>query len=223
MLSNSTLNTMVKVKLNLGCGPIGIDSWINYDWGVLAVLSKFVFFRQLLIKIGVIENFYDMTWPKIHLVDIRKKFPLEDNSIDFIYCSHVLEHFERWQTIEILKECRRVLKVDGWMRIVIPDLDEMISEYIKNNKDSKASNVFFREVWGYYKDQLTGSVFDSLKKKFIRDHKWGYNKRSITVVLKEAGFQKIKEKKFRQGTVPDLKDLDIQLLQKMSLYIEAQK
>jgi len=72
-----------------------------------------------------------MHWPQFHLVDIRKKFPLEDNSINFIYCSHVLEHFKRWQLIEILKEGRRALKVDGWIRIVIPGLDEMISKYIK--------------------------------------------------------------------------------------------
>lgn len=212
-----------ETRLNLGSGWNGIDSWTNFDWGGLALLSKMKFLRRWLINRGWLEKTYDQSWPKIHLVDIRRKLPLKDRSVKYIYCSHVLEHFERWQAIEILKECRRVLKVGGWLRLVIPDLRKMVKKYSQNKGSPRAPDDFFREVWGFYKDRQPKNILDKLKRKFIRGHEWGYDKENLTVALTEAGFEKIRERKFRQGAVPDLESLDLEIHRWVSLYMEVQK
>src|SRR3990167_10543436 len=92
---------MKKVKLNLGSGPTGINGWINYDSGVLPMLSKVPAIRHLICSFGLLPKNYDVVWPEIQLVDIRNKFPLEDSSVDYIFCSQVLEHFDKYEADNI--------------------------------------------------------------------------------------------------------------------------
>ena len=196
------------IKLNLGCGPSGTDGWLNYDWGLLPILGKYPIIRRLIIKMGLLSKDYDVSWSKIKLVDIRKTLPLENNCVDFIYCSHVLEHFEKWETEKILNECKRVLSKNGVMRIVLPDLEKII----KNKKDA---DEFCREFWGFEKDKKWG-----ISGKFIRGHEWMYDKKSFEKVLINAGFENIKFLEWKKGECLDLERLDLEIHKKLSFYVE---
>lgn len=197
------------IKLNLGCGPSGIDSWLNFDWGVLPILSKLTWLRKFLVKVNVLPPNYDIFWSKIKLVDIKKRLPLDDNSVDYIYCSHVLEHFEKYETRSILNECYRVLKKNGIMRIVLPDLKQIVSNYGE-------ADGFNRIYFGYDKDKK--SIFNF----FIRGHQWMYDIKSICLLLKPI-FSRIEVKKFGFGGVPDLDKLDLKMHKNHSLYVEVIK
>ena len=74
------------IKINMGCGwrKFGED-WIHIDGGD-----------------------YD------HL-DYKDIFnlPYEDNTVDLIYASHVIEYFDTQEVKIVLKEWKRVLKKDG--------------------------------------------------------------------------------------------------------------
>ncbi len=48
----------------------------------------------------------------------KNKLPFEDNSINFIWCNHVLEHMRDAQNI--LNECWRVLKPGGIFEVKVP-------------------------------------------------------------------------------------------------------
>lgn len=50
---------------------------------------------------------------------------------DVIYHSQVLEHFTKDQAEFFIKECYRILKPKGIIRIVVPDLENIISEYTR--------------------------------------------------------------------------------------------
>ena len=90
------------VKINLGSGPVSAKGWKNYDWGLLPILGKYRL-TSIFIKIGILPKTYDWQWPKIELVDIREGLPDSDKSVDYIYCSHVLEHFEKNEALSILR------------------------------------------------------------------------------------------------------------------------
>lgn len=45
--------------------------------------------------------------------------PYKDNAFDFLYASHVLEHFDK--PITVLKEWLRVVKVGGYVYFAVPD------------------------------------------------------------------------------------------------------
>ena len=63
-------------------------------------------------------------------VNILKDLPFEDNSIDVIFSSCMLEHFTKEQGEQFIKECKRVLKINGIIRIVVPDLENVTREYL---------------------------------------------------------------------------------------------
>lgn len=93
------------ILINLGCGYVYHPEWINLD---------------LIKSPGVIYG------------DVRKRLPFPDGYADVIYHSHVLEHLSRAEGAAFLKECWRVLKPGGIIRIAAPDLEQIAREYLKN-------------------------------------------------------------------------------------------
>ena len=92
--------------LNLGCGSKLHPAWINVD---MYATNEFV----------IACNFLD-------------GIPFEDSYFDVVYHSHVLEHFSPEKGLQFVKECCRVLKPGGIIRMVLPDLERIICEYQKN-------------------------------------------------------------------------------------------
>lgn len=202
------------MKINLGSGPASAKGWINYDWGLLPFMGKYKL-TSLLVKLGFLDKAYDWKWPKITFVDLKGELPDDDHTVDYIYCSNVLEHFEKYETIKILEECKRVLKKGGMIRVVLPDLKKLIENY------TTADN-FNREYYGFDKDLYFGFL-GRLKSFFIRGHQWMYDKDSFKVILKGVGFSEIREQKFRIGKVPDLDKLDLEMHKRLCFYYECKK
>ena len=94
-----------KKRLNLGCGRRTHSEWINVD--LYAANS------------AVIQH------------DLRKPLPFDSASIDVAYHSHVLEHFARSEALAFIRECIRVLKPGGVLRVAVPDLESICSEYLR--------------------------------------------------------------------------------------------
>lgn len=92
--------------LNLGCGTRYLKEWTNVDF----------------IKTG----------PEVIACNLLKGIPFRDASFDVVYHSHVLEHLTRSAAIDFIKECYRVLVPGGIVRIAVPNLEEIIKEYLKN-------------------------------------------------------------------------------------------
>ncbi|NJM48554.1 MAG: methyltransferase domain-containing protein [Alkalinema sp. RU_4_3] len=90
--------------LNLGCGRRFNEGWTNIDF---TSSSKFVLAHNL-----------------------TQGIPNPDESFDVVYHSHVLEHFSQAQAQAFLKECFRVLKPGGVIRVVIPDLEQIAQNYL---------------------------------------------------------------------------------------------
>ena len=108
-------------KLNLGSGASCSDDWINMDNSLNARLAKHPWLRYLLFRIGILpKKYYEIPWfehiKSIIVRDARKKLPFADNSIDFIYSSHFIEHLSKAEAEKLLWECLRVLKRKGVRR-----------------------------------------------------------------------------------------------------------
>ena len=90
--------------LNLGCGDHYHHSWTNID------------------IVSTNEN--------VIACDLTKGIPFSDNSFDVVYHSHVLEHIPKIQAESFLKECYRVLRPEGILRVAIPDLEQIARIYL---------------------------------------------------------------------------------------------
>jgi hypothetical protein len=94
-------------KLNLGCGFVTPENWINVDYGFGARFMKNGLFRLANRSLRVFDTNWNET---IQIHNLESTFPWDDESIDIIYASHILEHFTKDSGTAFLKECCRVLK-----------------------------------------------------------------------------------------------------------------
>ena len=204
-------------KLNLGCGPNSAKGWINYDWGLLPFLGKYRL-SSIFVKLGILPRSYNCKWPKLELVDIRSVWPISDSSVDFVFCSQVLEHFNPDEGEKIIRQTYRVLKNDGKLRLSVPDFEKISMLYLDKGGIGEINEV----LWGYKKQDYNG-IIGKIKKLFIRGHMWFYDKESIKTLLENNGFTKVKFFKRTVGTVPDLKKMEVKEHEITSLYLETVK
>ena len=91
--------------LNIGCGYITHPDWINLDIAP--------------------------TNPIVKSFDLRRGLPEINASTDVCYSSHVLEHLSTIEAEFLVQECFRVLQSGGIFRLVVPDLEQIVREYLR--------------------------------------------------------------------------------------------
>lgn len=79
------------------------------------------------------------------------KIPLEDNSLDAIYSSHVMEHLPQNSVNCFFKDAKRMLRPGGIMRISVPDTDLAINAFLRDDKR------FFEEFYSERCDDISMS------------------------------------------------------------------
>ncbi len=169
------------MKLNLGCGSTVPDDWVNVDNGLGAKLAKIPLFPEISKKLKLLN----LDWHKnIYIHDLTKTFPWREQSVDAVYSSHTLEHMSRENGKAFLMECHRVLKDDGIIRIVVPDLRFYIDEYIAGNL--KAEN--FVEELGVLFKTSKNPIKNKLIPLMAYPHKCMYDHESLIRCLSEIGF-----------------------------------
>ncbi len=94
-----------RLRLNLGCGHVPIDGYINID-------------RRALHGVDIVAEVDDL--------------PFEQGEVDEIFSAHLLEHFPQEQLRrELLPYWIGLLKPGGVFGAVVPDADSMIKEYVR--------------------------------------------------------------------------------------------
>jgi predicted SAM-dependent methyltransferase len=58
-------------------------------------------------------------------VDITKPLQYEDNSIDFIFIEHCVEHTATPDAVRFFAECLRILNYEGTLRVAVPSADKI--------------------------------------------------------------------------------------------------
>jgi len=212
------------LKLNLGSGRRVIPGWINIDIHPLIPLSKIPGATWLLFKLGLIpEVAYKMKWPPEMLWhDVRKGLPFGDETVDYIYASHFFEHFRVDEAEKILVECRRVLKPEGILRIVLPDLEILARKYVEKDREfyrkikpGRELTDAFLDLLNFFPSKLSRRVFPG------QYHLWMYDFESLSTLLKKCRFSRVERKKFAETTIPDIPNYEVAF--DFNLYAEAQK
>jgi predicted SAM-dependent methyltransferase len=111
----------------------------------------------------------------------------EDNSVDLIYSSHSFEYFDRFEAKNVLNEWNRVLKTGGKLRLAVPDFDKLILVYKKTGEIEKILGPLF--------GRMKINTKNGPKTLF---HKTTYNFKSLSELLVENGFHKIKKYDWRK-------------------------
>lgn len=104
------------------------------DDGLLKVnLGSFTdmfYFDWLNLDIVDLQDFAKSQSYKFQQHDVTEGLPWKDETVDFIFSSHLIEHLDREQGMKFLKECYRVMKKGAIMRLIFPDGKKISRDYV---------------------------------------------------------------------------------------------
>jgi len=150
----SSIEKAGKLCLHLGCGDVLLLGFINTD-----------------IREEVNPDKISLVYP----VDY------DDNMFDLVYASHILEHFPKKQTLNILQEWIRVLKKEGILRLSVPNFEALIEIY-RQTKDL---------------DHIIGPMYGKQNYRY-NYHNTVFDYRTLKNVMEKAGLTAVHWWDFRR-------------------------
>ncbi len=169
-------------KLNLGCGRNIMPGWINVD---IAATS-----------------------PGVFTMDVTRPFPFPDNSFDYVFSEHMFEHLDLAGQQNMMRECHRILRPRGVLRLAMPNFDFLVD--LVNNPDSEINRRYLD--WSYQmfiQDKVEYEVAKDnypvyVVNNFMHDwnHKFIHNPTTLKDLALSCGF--CLGEKFPIGESPNL-------------------
>ena len=151
------------VKLNVGCGWECIEGWTNLD---------------------NTEKWQKVNYP-LEFMDVTKPWEYEDNSVDYIYSAHMIEHIPEEDGLFALKEAYRTLKEGGVIRMTCPSRTFALSimgqdnhPFVKNYCEKILKRPLFQGAGAYIANRTL----------HMQGHVWVPTAEEFVEQLKKAGF-----------------------------------
>jgi predicted SAM-dependent methyltransferase len=163
------LSTHEVRRLQLGTGANPYEGWLNTD-----VLD----FRR--------RN-------EVVYLDAAKPFPLPDGSFDTVYSEHMIEHLTFADGQHCLRECFRVLRPGGRVRVATPSLRRVAALYGDDLNDLQRRYLAWAtDVFIDHADvPLPGFVVNNMLRNF--GHEFVYDEQTLAHVLTHVGFVDVAE------------------------------
>lgn len=184
---------MNKIKLNVGASPI----WIAQGWHTLDHKTR--------------EN------NEFSISGDAADIPLDENTCSTIFCSHMFEHIPHVKLESILLEFNRVLETNGILRILTPDLKEIATAYVQEDKDfftsAKSEDESIRTDLGFggmFMNFIVSpgqdtALYNRSLTEFIAGyaHLYCYDFDMLRILLERTGFYSIEQKDFCSSYLPE--------------------
>jgi predicted SAM-dependent methyltransferase len=159
-------------RLHLGSGDHVIEGWANIDaFGLPGVVA----------------------W------DLTKTLPIKDGQVDFIFSEHFIEHVSLDQGTKLIRDCFRVLRPGGVLRVSTPDLRAVIDEYLDMRVDRWA-NV------DWHPSTPCQMVNEALR---LWGHLFVYDFAELAAAFEVAGFVSVRRQTWRESEHPELCGLEL--------------
>lgn len=208
-------------RLNIGCGPVQPEGWVNIDNSNRAKLaSRLPWLDKALTALRVLPptEFSRRTTTG----DVTRRIPFPDELVGAIYSGEMLEHFTYDDGQKFLAECYRVLQPGGVLRLRVPDNYRFWKQYVEQ---FERMHALPRETWT---DEHSCWV-----KMFFRDicvkmpglksmghyHKWMYDEVSLVLAVQKQGFVHAERRAFLDSRIEDIHLVEV----RDDLIIEAIK
>jgi SAM-dependent methyltransferase len=142
----SYLATHQTPKLQIGAGDHVLRDWLNSDLNPSASGTIFV--------------------------DARQPLPFEDQTFDYVFSEHLIEHLTYREGLSLLRETYRILKAGGKIRVATPDVEAIIGLYSPAKNDLQKQYIAWsaQEVMGLYSPQK--SELQRYFPQWAIDHKY---------------------------------------------------
>ena len=170
-------------KLQLGAGAVRMPGWHNTD--------------------GYPVSF------AIVSVDAGRRLPFADATFTHVFSEHHIEHMPYLAGRSMLRDCHRVLRPGGRIRIATPDLDTLLGLHSSARSPEQEryirwiTDTWMPELGGIYRDVL---VINNAFRAW--GHQCVYDEATLRESLEAAGFVEVKRQAPGQSDDPRLRNLE---------------
>jgi predicted SAM-dependent methyltransferase len=155
-------------------------------------------------------------WPRdVRRLDVLRGLPFADSSIRYVYSSHLLQSLTYAQSLSLMREIFRVLQNGGVLRIIVPDLERVVQDYLADAQPL-ASHTQMQRL----------SIKTTAARALLgrgQGYEQMFDARSLKRLFLDAGFANPEVCAFRQSRIPEIDALEIEQRKRESLYVEAGK
>lgn len=176
------------VKVHLGAGDHRLDGWINVD---------------------LVRGAADV------LADLTTALPFRTASVELLHSEDLLEHLDDDAGKQLLRECHRVLRPGGVMRLLTPDLRAIIERVYLQRET--------RHLAWCDNHLAAGGPCRALNMhlRMNGEHRFLYDEEHLTETLRAIGFR-VRRVRFNGSPVGELRFLDLRDFG-LNLFLEAVK
>ena len=169
-------------KLHLGCGWNILPGWLNVDYRPLCRGALYL--------------------------DARRPFFFMDETFDYVFNEHMIEHMPYRDGLSMLAECHRILKQGGKIRISTPDLAFLIDLYGDDKSSLQREYVAWANRTFLRNAPEENEVF--LINNFVRSwgHTFIYDEKTLTSAMIDTGFTNITKYDLQHSGDPALCNLE---------------
>jgi predicted SAM-dependent methyltransferase len=181
LIKNYSENNAIK-KLQIGAQSNSIHGWLNVD-----------------------------ILPKDHAVaymDATEKFPISDNAFDYVFSEHMIEHISIDDGEFMMKECYRILKPGGKIRIATPDLEAVVKVFTTPDVPEHKAYIKFY-IDRFWNGKYPYDPVYAVNKMFYDfGHRFIHSEHSLTALFKSAGFKNIRKFDIGKSDDPQLQNVE---------------
>lgn len=212
--STSNLSSQ-DTRLNLGCGAVAPEGWVNVDGALGARLARIPGLRAANRWLRLFELDWDSS---IYIANLSRRLPWADQSVDVVYSSHTLEHLTREAGVRLLQECFRILRPGGIIRVIVPDLANTVEEYnsgyLQANEFIEALGVLVAHSENWLKDRFG---------RFVSyPHKCMYDQPTLVRVLEKTGYRVRPMRPF-ESEIHDIRSVELAARTDKAVIVEGIK
>lgn len=126
---------------------------------------------------------------EVVLLDVDEPFPLESHSFDYVFSEHLIEHLSYDTGRFMLRECFRIMRPGGRIRIATPHTERLVGllspvrDQLQLRYIDWISDKFFSE---YTKPNRASIVVNNAFRSW--GHQFLYDQETLRDALEEAGF-----------------------------------
>jgi predicted SAM-dependent methyltransferase len=204
------------MNVQYGCGLFAPRGWINFDASPTLRLQKIPILGRLITRKHVVFP------ANVKYGDIVAGLPVHDDTCDAVYCSHVLEHLALQEVECALRNTFRILKPGGIFRLVLPDFEFAVKQYL--NDDSPSAVFAFLKYTGLGRVKRSRGVRAVIENSLGNaSHLWMWDYKGLADQLKQVGFSDIRRATYKDSKFPQFCEVEQKGRWNSALGIEANK
>lgn len=142
-------------------------------------------------------------------LDATKPFPFSSASFDYVFSEHQMEHVDYTDAANMLRECHRVLRPGGKIRIALPSVDRLLALFAPSPSDLQQKYIAIQSETCYPGAGQPKPCF-AINAAFMNwGHRFLYDRLTLESLLQEIGYTNIQFFEVGQSDDPNLNGIEM--------------